>query len=183
MIKEELRKKKPKFKRQDSHKKKRLKDKWKRPKGLHSKMRLNKKGYRKIVEVGYGNKKTQRSLIENLEVVYVNNLGQLKNIDKKKQGIIINSNVGNKKKIEIIKQAEKGKIKILNIKNPKGFMEKIDEQRKREKEEKEKKGKEKKEKKKAEKPKKKEEEKEEVDEEEKKKQEKKEKDKVLTKKE
>ncbi len=184
MIKEKIRKRKPEFKRQDSHKKKKLGDKWRRPKGLQSKMRLNKKGYRKIVEVGYGNKKGKRELIENLKVVYVKNLKQLKDIDNKKQGIVINSCVGNKKRIEIIKQAEKDNIKILNIKNPKEFVKNIEEKRKQEKEkkeEKEKEGRKKKSKKTKEKPGK--EEKKEVDEEEKKNQEKKEKDKVLTKKE
>jgi large subunit ribosomal protein L32e len=179
-------KKKMKFSRQDSHKKKKLGDKWRRPKGLHSKMRLQKKGYKKIVKKGYGKDNKTKHLIDGMKKVFVNNLKQLKNIDKKTEGIIISSKLGAKKRIEIIKQAEKDNIKILNIKDTKDFVKKIEEKRIQEKERKAEKKKEK-DKKKKEKPKKekkleKEVEKE-MDEEEKKKEQKKEKDKVLTKKE
>ena len=48
-----MKKKKPKFIRQDAHKKGRLAKKWRKPKGLQSKMRLCKKGYRKRISKGY----------------------------------------------------------------------------------------------------------------------------------
>ena len=187
MSKEVKRKKKPSFSRQDSHKKKRLGSKWRRPKGLQSKMRLQKKGYKRIVEVGFGTRKDEKGKINDLEVVLVFNKKDLENIDIKKQGIIISSNVGTRNKIEIIKEAEDKKINILNVKNPKDYIKNIEDKRAKIKKEKEEKQKAKEERKKA-KPKKekkgteKKEEKE-MTEEEQKEKEKKEKDKLLTKKE
>jgi len=184
-IKKKMKAKKPKFSRQDSHKKKKLGNKWRRPKGLQAKMRLRKKGYKRSVKTGYGTPKKLRGLSKNLEIVFVNNTKDLKGIDEKNQEIIISSAVGTRKKIEIIKEAEKLKIKILNIKSPKDYIKKIEEKIAEKKKEKEAKKKEKEEKKKATKKEKKgveEKVKKEMDEEEKKKGEKKEKDKILTKK-
>lgn len=184
-IKKRMKAIKPKFSRQDSHKKKKLGDKWRRPKGLHSKMRLRKKGYKRSVKTGYGTPKSIKGTIKNLERVFVNNVNDLKNIDEKKQGIIISSTVGMKNRVEIIKEAEKLKINILNIKSPKDYIKKAEEkveEKKKDKEvkklEKEAKKKEVKKEKKLEKEVEKE-----LTEEEQKEQEKKEKDKVLTKKE
>ncbi len=185
-IKTDAVKKNPSFIRQDSHKKKKLGKKWRRPKGLHSKMRLQKKGYRVIVKPGYGKPNKEKKLLKGLQAVVIHNVKELEVIDEKKQGIIISSKVGNRKKVEIMNQAEKRKIEILNIKSIKEYLDLLKqkfEKRKEEKEEKKKK-KEQKRKEKPKKDKKKEEKKtEQTDEEEKKKIEKKEKDKILTKKE
>ncbi len=184
-IKKRIKARKPKFSRQDSHKKKKLGNKWKRPKGLHSKMRLQKKGYKRSVKTGYGTPTKIRGLYKNLERIFVSNVDDLKNIDEKKQGVIISSTVGIKKRIEIMKEAEKLKIKNLNIKSPKDYIKKIEEKIEEKKKDKETKKKEKEEKKKeAKKEKKLEKEVEkELSEEEQKELAKKEKDKVLTKKE
>ncbi len=180
-----IKKRKLKFSRQDSHKKKKLGKKWRKPKGLHSKMRLQKKGYKRSVKVGYETPKNMRGLSKGLEKVLVNNINDLKNINKKTQGIIISASVGIKKKIEIIKEAEKQKIEILNIKSPKEHIKKIEERLAEKKKEKEVKIKEKEEKKKLAKKEKKLEKKveKELSEEEQKELAKKEKDKLLTKKE
>ncbi len=179
--------KKPKFSRQDSHKKKRLGEKWRKPKGLQSKMRLHKKGYNVSVKTGYGTDKKTKYLMKGLQKVTVNNVDELRNIDEKKQGIIISKKVGKRKRIEIIKEAEKNKIKILNIKSPQDYVKQVEERRTKDKEKKESKKKQKEEKKK-EKPKKEtksieEKLEKEMTEEEIKEQAKREKDKVLTKKE
>jgi len=187
-LRKKLKNRKPKFIRQDSHKKKRVKFSWRRPKGLHSKMRLELKGYRRNVEIGWGSPKEVKGLSsDGLEKITVNNIDDLKKLDAKKQGALISGNVGLKKRLEILKEAEKLKIKILNIKNPEKYIKDAEEFLKNKKEEKAARAKEK-EKKKTEKKKetKKEEktieEKVELTDEEKKEKDKEEKDKLLTKK-
>jgi len=181
--------KKPKFIIQDSHKKIRLRGRWKRPRGLHSKMRLKRRGRRKSVSVGYRTAKKERGLYKGLKVVYIDSMKRLKNIDSKKEGIIISNKTGLKKKIEILKEAERGGIGVINM-EVKKFLKNVEEllkgkeEKKKEKEKEKVKKKEEKEKT----AKKKEEEKTlekkiEKSEEDVKKEEKQERDKVLTKKE
>ena len=121
-----LKAKKPKFLAQDVHKKKRLKEKWKRPKGLQSKMRLQKKGHRKLVSVGWKSPKEVRGLSrEGLEQIRVENIKALENINPKTQGIIISSKLSIKKKYEIILEAEKKGIVVLN-RNVKALKERLE---------------------------------------------------------
>lgn len=54
-----------KFIRQDAHKKAKLKNLWRKPKGLHNKMRLQKKGYRRLPKVGMGTPNTEKNLFNN----------------------------------------------------------------------------------------------------------------------
>ena len=61
-IRKKIKSKKPFFFRQDAHKNLKLGDKWRKPKGLHSKMRLGFKGYRKSVSIGYGSPKITKNL-------------------------------------------------------------------------------------------------------------------------
>ncbi len=178
--------KKLKFIRQDAHKKSSLGNKWRRPKGLHSKMRLSKKGYNKIVSIGYGSpRKTRNMHSSGLKLTIVKSLRDIEKIDAKNECIAVAKTVGLKKRIEILKQAIKKSINVVNIKDIDKFLKDVEEKIKKSKEEKEKLKKEKevrkKEREKA--PKKKTiEEKVEKTDEEKKEDEKREKDKLLTKK-
>lgn len=179
--------KKPKFIRQDAHKKSRLRPCWRKPKGIQSKMRLRRPGYRRSVEVGYGAPAEVRGLSrEGLVPVAVNNLSELSKIERG-QAAVISRRVGQRKKVEIANKAKDLGIKILNIKDVEAYIKSVSEKLKKKKEEKEKAVKEK-EKKKDEKEKKAEEKKKEglaekLTDEEKKEKEKKEREKVLTKKE
>ncbi|MBW2996082.1 50S ribosomal protein L32e [Candidatus Woesearchaeota archaeon] len=189
MNKIELRKaikaKKPVFVSQDSHKRKRLSKKWQKPKGWQSKIRLNKRGYRKTVRPGYGSPKAAYSLDPSgLEAVRIHSISELSKINKETQGIIIASVVGTKNKISIINKAKEAGIKILNIKDPDAYLKKVEESIKKKKEEKAKRTEKKQaEKKKAKKKEEKDKLQEKLSEDEKKDEEKKEKEKVLTKKE
>lgn len=179
-IRKKLKEKKPKFIREDSHKKKKLRRSgWRRPRGHHSKLRLNVKGHKPVISSGYRSPNAVRYLHRTgLKAITVRNILELKNINPKIEGILIGK-VGQKKKIEIIKEAQASKVTILNLKDPARFLEDV----KKKLEEKKKKKEEKKEKKKEKKPEeKKKEEKEEKTEEDKKKEEKMEKEKVLIKK-
>ncbi len=107
---------------------------WRRPKGHHSKIRLSHRGYGSLIQIGYGSPKEVKGLDKTgLIPVVVESQKQLETIDPKKQGIII-ANVGMKKKIFLIEEAQKKKITILNVKNPQEFTKKIAEELKARKE-------------------------------------------------
>ena len=177
--------KKLKFTRQDAHKKVKLGNKWRKPKGLHSKMRLSKKGYNKSVSIGYGSPKSTRGLDKSgLKLIIIKSLKEIENINAKEECIAVAKTIGLRKKVEILKQAVKKSINVVNVKDINKFLKDVDDKIKKSKEEKEKLKKEKevrkKEKEKAGKKKTIDEKVEKTDEE-KKEEEKKEKDKVLTK--
>ena len=187
-LRKQIKRKKPDFIRQCHTKKTRLTAKWRKPKGIHSKMREKRKGHRKSPSPGYGSPKKVKGLhVLGLKSVRIISNKDLGNIDANNEGIILSATLGLRKKIEIIKKAVEKKIKILNIKDPEQFLKSVEKQMKKKKETKEAKTKEK-EKKKKEKEKKitakkKEKLAEKLTEEEKKEQEKKEQDKLLIKKE
>ncbi len=131
--------KKLKFIRQDAHKKVRLGNKWRRPKGLHSKMRLGKKGYNKSVSIGYGSpKKTRNMHSSGLKLIIIKSLKELEKIDSKKECVAVAKTIGLKRKIEILKQAIKKSINVVNVKDSDKFLKDVEEKIRKSKEEKEK---------------------------------------------
>ncbi len=92
-----------KFKRSEQDRFKRLKEKWKKPRGIHNKMRESKKGIKP--KIGY--KKPEKE-----EPKRISNLNQLKNLGVNK--IIISATVGKKKWLEMEKLCREKKLKILN---------------------------------------------------------------------
>lgn len=110
--------KKPKFLRTDWHKKIRLgrglkkKQKWHGAKGRHNKFRLNRKGRGVRPKIGWGAPKGAGGRGEGVGGRYVCNLKDLVGV-KKSEGILIGS-VGMKKRKEIIAEANKMGLKILN---------------------------------------------------------------------
>ena len=70
--------KKPKFERQDSNRYDSFKGKWRRPKGIHSKMRKSFRGHRYTPLVGYGSIRDVRGLTRNgLKPMLVSNVKDL----------------------------------------------------------------------------------------------------------
>ncbi len=179
-LRKHIKSRKPDFVRQDAHKQKKLGRKWRRPKGLHSKIRLNLKGRGRNVSVGYRSPKKVRNLHKSgLWQCIIKSSRDLEGLDAKKNCVIISSSLGNRKRVAILKQVKERGFNVLNIKNPDEYVKKIEDimvLKRKEKKEKEKKGKE------AKTEKKKEKLTEKVGEEKKKEIEKKEKDKILTKK-
>jgi large subunit ribosomal protein L32e len=115
---------KPEFKQQNFGRKKRVSDRWKRPRGLHSKMRHRFKGYPVMVSKGWRSPAAVKGLDnKGNETVLVHNIKDLDNVHKH-QTIIIVGTVGNRKRLAIIEKAEKLMIPIVNIKVDK-FKEKI----------------------------------------------------------
>ena len=107
--------KKPKFLAQGAGILKRIKERWRRPRGLHSKMRKRKKGKRKMPSIGYRAPKELRGLHPSgFREVLVKSLKDLEKIDVKKDAIKISSKVGKKLREKIIQKAKEIGIKILN---------------------------------------------------------------------
>ena len=107
--------KKPKFPRQGAKNIKRVKDKWRRPRGKQSKLRMHKKARGSMPNAGYGSPKSIRGMHPSgFEDVLVYNANSLEKMDSKKQACRIASTVGKKKRFEIMKKASELKIKVLN---------------------------------------------------------------------
>jgi len=109
------RKKKPRFIRQELYKLKRLKDKWRRPRGIDSKKHEGKRGKGKLPGIGYKNPESVRGINPlGYYPVLIHNTDELKNLNPKKEAAIISSSIGRRKRNEIIKYANKLRITILN---------------------------------------------------------------------
>jgi len=107
--------KKPDFRRQDSRKYARLDDRWRRPRGIDSKMRHNVKGHPRSVKVGYRKMKEFRGLHPSgFEEVLVYRPEDVDAIDPDRQAARIGHTVGAKKRISIVEKARETGVKILN---------------------------------------------------------------------
>lgn len=110
-----MKRKKPRFLRQEATYVKKLGDKWRSPKGTQSKTRKKKKGKRKMPNPGYGSPKIIRGLHPSgFKEALVCNLNDLNDLNPKTHACRIASSVGKKKKLEIMKKASEFKLKILN---------------------------------------------------------------------
>lgn len=107
--------KKPTFLQTDSHKKKKLEDKWKRPDGIHNKTRYQQKGKCPRVEAGYGSPALVRGLHPSgFEEVIVNNVKDLESMVAQKQAARIAHTVGAKKRGLIEAKAIELGLRVLN---------------------------------------------------------------------
>ena len=126
------------FVRWDSFKLKRLGTKWRRPRGRHNKQRLRRKreklierieegkikhkymealinaAYGKLPCIGRKKPNEERGKINGLIPRRIFNLKDLEGIDKEKEGVIIASQVGKKKREIILKYCQENGIKVLN---------------------------------------------------------------------
>jgi len=119
--KKEKKQKNPKFVRQDHHKKKRLDKIWRKPRGGDSKKRLRKQN-RVIVAPGYGTPRELRDKDPSGQTII--RVDSLKDLDKvnAKHTVIVSSKLGFKKKVQILKELMKNKVKILNFPNPEDYI-------------------------------------------------------------
>ncbi len=123
--KEKMKKKKPDFTRQNSVKK-RIGNKWRKPKGIQSKMRLKHRGYVHISR-GYGSPKATRGLSpEGKSIRHVYNLNDLEKADKEKETLIISKTVGMKKKAVLVKKAMEKGLSLLNIKDAESYLKEVE---------------------------------------------------------
>jgi len=107
--------KKPRFRRQESWRYKRVTDRWRRPHGIDSKMRKKVKGWPASPTVGYQSPKASRGLHPSGYVeARVFNVDDLNGIDPEIQAVRVAHTVGAKKRLEIVAAAEEKGIRVLN---------------------------------------------------------------------
>jgi large subunit ribosomal protein L32e len=105
----------PKFRRQEWFRYKRLGEKYRRPKGMHSKMRRRYKYRPPMASVGYRTPSKVRDLHSSgFKEVLVHNPDHLEGLDPKTQAARVGHSVGYKKRLEIERKATQLGIHILN---------------------------------------------------------------------
>ena len=108
-------KNKPKFLRQGARAYKRLGKKWRKPRGIHSKLLHHEKSRGAMPTPGYGAPKKLRGLHPSgFREVFIQNLNDLNKIDNKKDAGRISHTIGKKKRQMILEKAKELNIKILN---------------------------------------------------------------------
>jgi len=110
-----LKSKRPRFRRQESWRYKRVSQVWRKPDGIDSKMRRHVKGWPRSAEIGYRGPRKARGLHPSgYEEFLVRNVDDLAKVDPKSQAIRIAHTVGLKKRAEISLRAGERHIYVLN---------------------------------------------------------------------
>ena len=105
----------PAFKRQEWYRYSKLGEKWRKPKGIHSKMKRCLKRRPPMVDIGFRGPVAARDLHPSgFEEVLVYNVDGLEGIDPKKQAVRIGGTVGTKKRMAIEDRADELGIRVLN---------------------------------------------------------------------
>ncbi|MFX1418983.1 MAG: 50S ribosomal protein L32e [Promethearchaeota archaeon] len=114
--KEKNTKKKPSFRRVESWRYKRVKDPWRKARGIDSQTRKKTKSGVKSPTVGYRSPKKVRGLHPSgYEEVRVAKIQELSNLNKNRHAIKISGKLGAKKRIALIDYCQKRGFKILNL--------------------------------------------------------------------
>lgn len=114
-LRKRLKSKKPRFRRQESWRYKRVSEVWRKPRGMDSKMRKKKKGWPKSVEIGYRGPKAARGLHPSGYIeVLIHTVDDVEKVNPKTQAIRIAHTVGARKRIEITARAGERDIHVLN---------------------------------------------------------------------
>jgi len=107
--------KRPKFIRQESWRYDRLAENWRKPKGKDNKMRKQKAGHPDLVKIGYRGPKVARGLHPSgYNDIIVHNVNELAGLDPKKDAIRLGRTVGMRKRKDIVEEATKMGLKMLN---------------------------------------------------------------------
>ena len=115
-LRDKIAKKRPKFRRVESWRYKRVKDSWRKARGIDSKTRRKHKSGVKSPSVGYrGPKKVRGIHPSGFREVRIERKEDLKKLNKKKHVIKISSRLGSKKRIPLIDFCQKRGFKVLNL--------------------------------------------------------------------
>ncbi len=111
-----MKKKRPSFRRVESWRYVRVKDSWRKARGIDSQTRKKTKTGVKSPSVGYRSPKKVRGLHPSgYEEARVDMIRDLENLNPTKHAIKISRRLGAKKRIELIDYAQKRNFRILNI--------------------------------------------------------------------
>lgn len=115
-MRKNMKKRRPSFRRVESWRYKRVKDSWRKARGIDSKTRKKTKAGVKSPAIGYRTPKEIRGIHPSgYEERRVETLNDLNNLNNKQHAIKISRRLGSKKRIELIDYAQKRNFKILNI--------------------------------------------------------------------
>ena len=108
--------KNPKFRRVESWRYKRVKDSWRKARGIDSQTRKKTKSGVKSPSVGYRGPKKIRGLHPSgYEEVRVTSIEDLEGLSNKKHAIKISGKLGTKKRIPLVEYAQNRGFRILNM--------------------------------------------------------------------
>ncbi len=114
-LRKRINKKRPHFKRFESWRFVRIKDQWRKPRGIDNKMRTEESGWPKSVKVGYRGPAAVRGLHPTgKEEVVVWNPGDVEDVDAETQVVRIGGSVGGRKREAILEKAEELDVHVLN---------------------------------------------------------------------
>ena len=103
------------FKRDGAGKKKQLSESWRKPRGLHSKKRRQKKAKGPLPKPGYGSPVAVRGMHPSgYREVRVFTAVELEGLNPSEDAVRIGATVGNKKRLVIQEQAVAAGIRVLN---------------------------------------------------------------------
>jgi large subunit ribosomal protein L32e len=108
--------KRPAFRRVESWRYKRVKDSWRKARGIDSKTRKKKKLGVKSPTIGYRGPKKVRGLHPSgYEEVRITTIDDLKTLNKNRHALKISGKLGGKKRISLIDYCQKRGFKVLNL--------------------------------------------------------------------
>lgn len=127
-LRNEKKRKKPHFIRQSSRRIKfRGEEKWRQPKGMHSKLRKKLRGKIKQPSLGYSSPSDVKGLNrDGFREVLVRKISDLEKIDSKNETVVI-CKTGAKNKVNILKKCVEKKLKVMNVKNIEEFIKRVEE--------------------------------------------------------
>ncbi|MFX1364401.1 MAG: 50S ribosomal protein L32e [Promethearchaeota archaeon] len=115
-LRKKINKTRPSFRRVESWRYKRVKDSWRKARGIDSRTRKKKKSGVKSPSVGYRSPKKVRGLHPSgYFEVPVTRIQDFKNLNKNRHAVKISSKLGSKKRIALIDYCQKRGFKILNL--------------------------------------------------------------------
>ncbi|MFW9826902.1 MAG: 50S ribosomal protein L32e [Candidatus Thorarchaeota archaeon] len=115
-LKKKMNKKRPSFRRVESWRYKRVKDSWRKARGIDSQTRKKTKSGVKSPTVGYRSPKKVRGLHPSgYKEVRIIKIKDLNNLNKNVHAVKISSKLGSKKRVALIDYCQKKGFKILNL--------------------------------------------------------------------
>lgn len=115
-LRKKIKKKRPSFRRVESWRYIRVKDPWRKARGIDSRTRIKSKSGVKSPSVGYRGPKKVRGLHPSgYEEVRVNNIDDMKGLNNKKHAIKVSTKLGVKKRIGVVDYAQSRGFKVLNL--------------------------------------------------------------------